>query len=125
MSSKSVKNQSYSVRIKLLNLSKMLNVDYNYLVLRYAQERFLYRLSESKYVNNLILKGALLLYSSGTGIFRPTKDIDFSGHGISNDGNKIKNIFAEISGIKTNDGIFFKSLTISSRHIAEANEFEG
>lgn len=125
MSSKEVKNHSYSVRIKLLNLSKKLNVDYNYLVLQYAQERFLYRLSLSEYVNNFILKGALLLYSSGSGMFRPTKDIDFSGRGLSNDEYNIKNVFAEISGIETRDDLSFESMTITSRRIAEANEYKG
>ncbi len=124
MSSKDLKNQSYSVRIKLLNLSRKLNVDYNYLVLQYTQERFLFRLSKSKYVNNFILKGALLLYSSGSGIFRPTKDIDFSGYSISNEENNVRNIFAEISGIKHRDGLSFKP-NISLRRIAEANEYKG
>ena len=100
MSSEEKKNPGYSIRMKLLNLSREIKTDYNYLVLQYAQERFLYRLSQSKYVNNFILKGALLLYSSNISSYRQTKDIDFLGKGISNEEENLITIFATLASVK-------------------------
>ena len=45
----------------------------------YGMERFLYRLSKTKYADSLILKGGLLFYIWGFPLRRPTKDIDFLG----------------------------------------------
>lgn len=58
-----VKNIAHSLKVKLLNLSDHDNRRYQQLLVRYMQERFLYRLSESKYCNNFILKGGALLYA--------------------------------------------------------------
>ncbi len=125
MSSEEKKNPGYSIRMKLLNLSREIKTDYNYLVLQYAQERFLYRLSQSKYVNNFILKGALLLYSSNISSYRQTKDIDFLGKGISNEEENIKPIFADMASVKSKDGIIFIKDKITSERIAEAKEYDG
>lgn len=76
---KTIKNIGASVRAKLLNLSTENELDYNYLLLRYFQEAFLRRLSLSRYRNNLILKGALLLIPYKIENHRPTKDIDLLG----------------------------------------------
>lgn len=45
----------------------------------YAMEKFLLRLSKSKYAETFILKGALLLRVFGIGEMRTTKDIDLAG----------------------------------------------
>lgn len=57
------KNIAHSLKAKLLNLSDHDNRRYQQLLVRYMQERFLYRLSESIYSNNFILKGGALLYA--------------------------------------------------------------
>ena len=46
---------------KLLHQAQKNNLDFNTLLKRYLQERFLYRLSKSAYKDNFILKGGLLL----------------------------------------------------------------
>ena len=79
------KNIGASVRARLLNIAKIGNRDYNALLIQYAQERFLYRLSQSTYRDQFILKGALLLLSHNLPLSRPTKDIDFLGQSITND----------------------------------------
>ena len=51
-----IKNYGKSNRTKLLNLSKQTkDADYNLILLRYIQERFLYRLSLSAYKENFFL----------------------------------------------------------------------
>jgi len=57
-----VKNIAASVRSKLLNKAREEGRSFQYLSLLYMQEGFLYRLSKSKYKNNLILKGGLLCF---------------------------------------------------------------
>jgi predicted nucleotidyltransferase component of viral defense system len=125
MSAKEIKNIGYSIRIKLLNLSKELKTDYNYVILKYAQERFLYRLSKSEYVENFILKGALLLYSSSLSTFRQTKDIDFLGKEIPNEEDYLKVIFRNILKIENNDGIVFVDEKIKYERIAEEKVYDG
>ncbi len=67
---------SRSLKDKLKNISKEKNVDFNTLLRLYMYDRFLERLSKSKYKNNFILKGGLYL-STLFGIEnRATMDID-------------------------------------------------
>lgn len=49
-----------SVRQKLLNLATSTGEDFGLVLTRYALERLLYRLSQSKYRDQFILKGAML-----------------------------------------------------------------
>ncbi len=42
-------NLEHSIRQKLLNLNRQRHVDYNLMLIWYAQERLLYRLSRSSY----------------------------------------------------------------------------
>jgi len=46
---KKIINKAASVRAKLMNIAKNEKIDFDYLLLKYFQERFLYRLSISKY----------------------------------------------------------------------------
>jgi hypothetical protein len=50
-----------SIHQRLLNQSKARRVDFNLLLVRFAIERFLYRLSQSPYADQFVLKGAMLL----------------------------------------------------------------
>jgi len=55
------KNIGASVRALLLNIARKQERDYNALLVQFAQERFLYRLSISSFSSHFVLKGALLL----------------------------------------------------------------
>jgi len=118
-------NKAASVRALLLNVAKQTAQDNNAVVSRYAQERFIYRLSVSPYRNNFVLKGALLLLPYKLPITRPTKDIDFLGKGISNDLRTIQNIMHQIIQIQSDDGIKFYSDEIYTETIAEQDEYHG
>lgn len=52
-------NVSQSVRQRLLNISRERGEDPNIIFIRYALERFLYRLSRSDHASQFILKGAV------------------------------------------------------------------
>jgi hypothetical protein len=74
------KNVAMSVRAKLLNIRNSVpGTDYMQVLLRYIQERMLYRLSMSQYRDNFCLKGSALLFAYEKFKARPTKNIDFLG----------------------------------------------
>lgn len=53
-------NPAASVRQRLLNLARQRNEDFQQVLVRYALERLLYRLSLSAHRERFVLKGALL-----------------------------------------------------------------
>jgi len=71
------KNMSASVMARLKNVSRQLNKPFNLIMQLYTQERLLFRLSVSRYKNNFLLKGGLLLYSMTEFKGRPTKTLIF------------------------------------------------
>lgn len=58
---RAIKNVSASVRQRLYNRARERGEDFNLVVPRYAVERLLYRLSQSQYANEFVLKGAVVL----------------------------------------------------------------
>ena len=52
-----IKNKPASIRDKLTNIARTEGIDFDALLLRYFQERFLYRLSISEFSDNFVLKG--------------------------------------------------------------------
>ena len=103
------KNIAMSVRERLLNIKNSEpGTQYMQVLLRYIQERMLYRLSMSQYRNNFCLKGSALLFARDKFKARPTKDIDFLGERISRDEETIRNAFREILSISCpEDGLIF------------------
>ncbi len=71
-------------------------------------EHVLMRLEKSKYRDNIILKGGVLLSSIIGEDLRTTKDMDASLKSLPLDINSIMNIFDEILSIPINDGVYFK-----------------
>ena len=77
MSKRKPTNLAASVRQRLLNLSKEKGEDFTLTLVRYAAERFPYRLSRSPHAEHFILKGALLLATHLDRPYRPTRDSIF------------------------------------------------
>lgn len=100
-----VKNIEASIRARLLNYAKETNENYNAVLNRFFQERFLARLSQSKYKKNFVLKGGLLLLTEHISKFRPTVDIDMLGMNIANDAISIKPVIKEIAAIPIDDPV--------------------
>lgn len=81
------KNVAASVHQRLKNAAKDSGRSFNDLSQYYALERWLYRLSRSRYSQAFILKGALMLVAWKSPILRATRDIDLLGR-IENDPEK-------------------------------------
>lgn len=61
------RNVAASVRERLTNVAKQEGESFQYILVRYAIERLLYRLSQSSHGTHFILKGAMLFQ-----VWRPT-----------------------------------------------------
>ena len=119
------KNKVASIQDKLKNISKEENVDFDFVLLRYFQERLLYRLSISSFAYNFVLKGGLLLTCLNFPISRPTKDIDLLAEDLENELETIKEIFIGVSKIEYDDGVKFVSSSIRLERITEDANYEG
>jgi predicted nucleotidyltransferase component of viral defense system len=90
---------------------------------RFMFERILERISVSKYRDNFILKGGLLL-SAMLGIeSRTTRDMDVTIKGIDVSKEKMVNVLNEILSINLEDGVKFKIINITD--IREDDEYGG
>jgi predicted nucleotidyltransferase component of viral defense system len=81
------------------------------LMIRFAMERFMFRLSVSKYRNNFILKGAMLLGIYVPNAVRTTKDVDFLVFGEFTP-ESVKRMLAEVCAIPQDDGLTFDAAGI-------------
>lgn len=114
-----------SVRQRLVNLSMERGEDPNLVFIRYAIERFLYRLSRSKQSGKFILKGAML-WAIWTGKpHRPTKDLDLLGFGDAS-AEAMRAIFRDICNVGVEpDGMTFNADSIEIAEIREDLEYPG
>lgn len=122
---KEIKNIAGSVKERLRNISTESGREFQSVVSQYVQERFLYRLSESIYSNNLILKGALLFIAHDISRNRPTRDIDFLGSKIPNEIDDLVEVIKEILSVKINDGLRFDSDSVEAANITEDGDYKG
>ena len=111
-----------SIKGKIRSLAKKKNLKSQEVLQIYFFERFLERLSKSKYKNNFVIKGGFLI-SSLIGIEnRTTMDMDTTIKGIALKKERIKEIVEEIININVDDGIIFEIKDIS--YIREEDEYE-
>lgn len=111
-----------SIKGKIRSLAEKKNLKSQEVLQIYFFERFLDRLSKSKYKNNFVIKGGFLI-SSLIGIEnRTTMDMDTTIKGIHLKEEKIKDIVEEIININVDDGIKFEIKDIS--YIREEDEYE-
>ena len=125
MSKGTITNMRASVLARLKNLSKLRRLDYQHILLRYATERFLYRLSISGYADNFVLKGGNLfvIWQNGDNS-RPTMDSDLLCFGDTSH-EYLRKVFASIAGMEDSDGIMFDAEGITVEAIREDTKYGG
>lgn len=112
-----------SLKDKAKNCADRNNLSIQQVLQNYMFERFLDRLSQSRYNNNFVIKGGLLL-SSIMGInMRTTMDIDIDITGINFEKDVIEKIIEEIIEIDVNDGVTI--LLNKVEDIKEQDEYGG
>jgi predicted nucleotidyltransferase component of viral defense system len=113
-----------SVRGRLLNIARERGQSFQLLLIRYVNERLLYRLTQTKHRDRFLLKGAVLLTSWFDDPLRPTRDLDLLGFGDS-DPEALKAIFREVCAVKQDDGVVFTVDGLTVDRIREETEYGG
>jgi len=97
-----------NLKIKIKTKAHQNNLEPQDIMQMYFFERLLYRISKSKYKNNFILKGGLLLSAIFRDERRTTQDMDTMIKGLPLDIKDLEKIINEIISIDCEDDINFK-----------------
>lgn len=117
--------QSVNARLKNQALREGVNVDY--LFLKYAIERFLYRLSISAYGQHFVLKGAATFSVWLGPMFRVTRDTELAYFKGVPDEADIKHCFQAIcrQPVTEEDGIAFDAESVALEQIKKGDRYNG
>jgi predicted nucleotidyltransferase component of viral defense system len=119
------RNLAASVRQRLFNRAQERREDFGLVLTKYCLERFLYRLSQSEYRDQFVLKGALLFELWTHRPYRPTRDLDLSTQG-GNSAARIIKVFRDVIAQNTEaDGLVFDPESIRVAKIKAEEEYEG
>ena len=114
-----------SIRQRLRNEVHRRGEDAQFALQRYAMERLLFRLGESKHRERFVLKGAMLFALWGGSAYRPTRDLDFTGYGAP-DSASVLQAFREICAARSfDDGLVFDVDAMTSEAIRDQSEYVG
>jgi predicted nucleotidyltransferase component of viral defense system len=121
-----MKNRVASVQDRLKKIARTDQKSFQLLLIRYFQERILYRLSCSSYREHFCLKGGALMYALEMEKSRPTMDLDLLGMGLSRREADFHSIFRSILKLMYEaDGVTFDLGTIASEEIAKEGHYSG
>ncbi len=88
-------------------------------------ERFLYRLTQSSYADEFILKGAVLFAIWAERPHRPTQDVDLLGSGDPSS-ERLTVVFRDICNTTVEpDGLVFESVTVDVQPIRKDSVYDG
>ena len=95
------------------------------LLVVYAVEAFLRRLSASEHADRMVLKGGMLMAANS--IRQMTKDADLSTHGVANDQDEIRRAVSQICAVEPDphDGVMIKPASIRTELMREEDEYQG
>jgi predicted nucleotidyltransferase component of viral defense system len=120
-----VKDISASVRARLLRLARERGEDFQLLLMRYANERLLFRLAASQHASRFVLKGATLFTLWTGNPHRATRDLDLLGFGDPG-AALVREVFAEVLALEVDDdGVRFDLDTLAVGPIREEQEYGG
>lgn len=114
-----------SIRDRLLARAREKGEDFQLVLQRYAAERFLFRLGESEFRDQFVLKGAMLFSLWGGSMYRATRDLDFTGFGPDDTGWLMETIRTICIIPCPSDGIEFMPDSIQAEPIRDESEYHG
>ncbi len=119
------RNVAASVRDRLRTLAHQRGEQLEYLLLRYASERLLYRLAQSQYRTRFVLKGAMLLELWDDVRHRPTRDVDLLSVG-DNGPNSVAAVFRDLCAVPVpDDWLTFDVGSVVAEAIMAPAEYPG
>ncbi|OHV65833.1 hypothetical protein LCM4577_28630 [Mesorhizobium sp. LCM 4577] len=113
-----------SVKDRLLNTARKEGRPFDILLVRFALERLLYRLSISAHRDRFVLKGGMLVTVWVADDNRVTRDADFLGHGDADPDRLIADV-REIMAMESDDGLAFDIDALTATVIREEMEYGG
>ena len=116
-------HSSKQLKDLIRNLSKEVGIEAHVLIRKYMMERFLERVSSSKYNGSFILKGGMLVAAFVGVEARATMDIDTTIKGIPVTMVDMERTITEISNIDLNDNVKFRIKKVSE--IMDEAEYSG
>ena len=116
-------HSSKQLKDLIRNLSKEVGIEAHVLFRKYMMERFLERVSSSKYNGSFILKGGMLVAAFVGVEARATMDIDTTIKGIPVTMVDMERIITEISNIDLEDNVKFRIKKVSE--IMDEAEYSG
>ena len=119
------KNNAASIRARLKNIADKERKPFDFILMLYFVERLLFRLSISRYSEQFVLKGGLLLYLIMNEKARATKDIDLLAKETASNLDSLRDIFADISAIPSDDAVTYDTGSITTERIKEGADYEG
>lgn len=117
-------NRAASVRQKLTNRSKQRGEDFQLLLLRYANDRILYRLSLSPFRDRFVLKGATLFSIWSNELHRVTRDVDLLGAGAVDEAF-LSEVFQSVLMAEVDDGLTFNPESLAVAPIRKGQRYGG
>lgn len=119
------RNLAASVRQRLMNKAREQHEEFGGVLTRYGVERLLYRLSQSPYRDQFILKGAMLFQLWGGQPHRPTRDLDLLGRGDPAP-DRFREILRDIcrQGV-VDDGLVFRVDSVQVEQMKADEEYQG
>lgn len=121
----SPRHLAVSVRARLTNHAKAHGETVQFVLLRYAIERLLYRLSQSAYADRFILKGAMLFSVWADIPYRATGDLDLLGVGDSTAARLVEIFRAVCETVVPPDGVEFLADTVRADQVREHDAYQG
>lgn len=119
------KDLGHSIRQRLLNHAQTTGQEFNQVLVRFANERLLYRLGKSRYADQFLLKGATLFLAwNESKPHRPTRDVDLLGLGPESQ-DELRKVFGELCLMTEDDGMEYDAGAIEIRAIREDQRYGG
>src|SRR5579871_1194369 len=120
-----LKNVGASVRARLTDKARTRGDDVQLFLLRFAIERLIYRLAQSKYRDDFILKGAMLFSLWAKVPYRGTGDLDLLGKGDPAP-ERIISIFRELCSLSVpDDGLAYDPESVTAEQTRPEDEYQG
>lgn len=89
----------------------------------YVLESFLARLADSRFADQLVLKGGVLLAAFGER--RPTRDIDLQAQLLGNDAESVRAVICEVASLRLDDGVVFDVADAAAAVIRDEDAYSG
>lgn len=125
MTGKPPRDMAASVRARLLSYAKNNNEAFDLVLVRFALERLLYRLTMSSHCDRFVVKGAMMFQVWSDLKHRPTRDLDLLGTGEPNVEGFVK-VFRDLClQSVVDDGLVFIEDSVTATTMREDEEYEG